>query len=255
VGNKSRQKQLVELITQQRECSIEQLAKQFDVSEMTIRRDLQSLSENGKIIRTHGGATIGERVTFEFEFLNRVQQHQAEKEAIATLAATKITDGQSVMLDSGTTTLALAGQLEAKKGLTVITTSLPIASRLQFCPDVEVLLLGGYVRASSPDLGGAITESNLESLCADVAFIGAHGIDGDGVVYQQTPETGRMAAKMVRAAKQVYVLADSTKYGRVALCKFGRLQDWAGLITDQNIDKAALKILRAAGVQVFTAEV
>ena len=253
MGNKNREKRLIELITKHGECSIEQLASQFSVSEMTIRRNLQALSENGKIIRTHGGATMGERGSFEFEFLNRVQQQQAEKEAIAKLAATKIADGQSVMLDSGTTTLALAGQLQDKRGLTVITTSLPIASRLQFTPQVEVLLLGGYVRASSPDLAGALTETNLESLCADLAFIGVHGIDHDGVAYQQSPEIGRMLSKMVHAAKQVYVLADSSKFGRVALCKFGRLQDWAGLITDKGIEKSVLTTLRAAGVQVFTA--
>jgi len=154
------------------ECSIEQLMKRFGVSGMTVRRDLQSLADQGKVIRTHGGAAMAERISFEFEFLNRVRENHAAKEAIAASAAAQIKDGESVMLDSGTTTLELAKRLRGRRGLTVITSSLPIAAQLQYDQQIEVLLLGGRLRASSPDLAGALTESNLETLRADAAFLG-----------------------------------------------------------------------------------
>ena len=138
---------------------------------MTVRRDLKSLAERGKVLRTHGGAALAERVSFEFDFLHRLREHQAAKDAIAVAAAAVVEDGESVLLDSGTTTLALAKQLCQKQRLTVVTTSLPIAAQLQYDRHIEVLLLGGYVRPSSPDLVGAMTEANLESLRADVAFL------------------------------------------------------------------------------------
>ena len=172
-----RQKQMCELIAQRGECSIEQLMERFGVSGMTVRRDLQSLADQGKVIRTHGGAAMAERISFEFEFLNRVRENHAAKEAIAAAAAAQIKDGESVMLDSGTTTLELAKRLRGRPGLTVITSSLPIAAQLQYDQQIEVLLLGGRLRASSPDLAGALTESNLETLRADVAFLGADAVD------------------------------------------------------------------------------
>ena len=181
---------------------------------------------------------MAERVNFEFEFLNRVQTHQVAKEAIAVAAAGQINDGQSVLLDSGTTTLALAKQLRKKQGLTVITTSLPIAAELQHDPHIEVLLLGGYIRASSPDLAGALTEANLETVRADVAFLGAQGIDRDGGVYQCTPEVARLLSKMALAAARVFVVADSSKLGKTALCRSGRLQDCTALVTDSAQPRA-----------------
>jgi DeoR family fructose operon transcriptional repressor len=253
MGNLVRQRKLADLIAESGECSIEKLARELGVSDMTIRRDLEVLSRTGKVIRTHGGAVRAERVSFEFEFLKRSEENQSAKEAIAQLAATKVKDGQSVLLDSGTTTLALADQLRGKKDLTVVTTALPIASALQFSPEIEILLLGGYVRASSPDLGGALTESNLETLCADVAFIGTYGIDVKGGVYQNSPEVARLVSKMIKAAKEAYVVADSTKFSKTALCRFGRLQDFAGLITDRGADAKLVSALRKKGAQVFLA--
>ena len=102
MSQETRQKQICELIARRGECSIEELVERFAVSGMTVRRDLQAMADLGKVIRTHGGAALAERVSFEFEFLNRVKEHQAAKEAIAAAATAQIKDGESVMLDSGT---------------------------------------------------------------------------------------------------------------------------------------------------------
>lgn len=251
MGKVTRQKKLSELISRHGECSIELLAQELAVSEMTIRRDLQSLTESGKVIRTHGGAAMGDRVSFEFKFLERSNEHREAKEAIAKLAAEKIGDSHAVLLDSGTTTLAIAEELKSFSGLTVVTTSLPIAARLQFCPDIQVLLLGGYLRESTPDLSGALTESNLSTLRADVAFLGTQGIDAEGRLYQQTPELASLVSKMSATAEAVYVVADSSKLGKTSLCQSGRVQDCAGLITDIDADRKFVKGLVERGAQVF----
>jgi DeoR family transcriptional regulator, fructose operon transcriptional repressor len=248
-----RQKQIFELIAQRGECSIEDLMERFGVSGMTVRRDLQALADQGKVIRTHGGAAMAERISFEFEFLNRVRDNQPAKDAIAQAAVAQIKDGESVMLDSGTTTLELAKRLRGRQRLTVITSSLPIAAQLQYDQGIEVLLLGGRLRASSPDLAGAITESNLETLRADAAFLGADAIDFQGAVYQQSPELARMLTKMAASAGRVYVVADGSKLGKTALWRFGRLADWAALITDASADRSILASLKKAGVRVIKA--
>jgi len=235
------------------ECSVEELAGVLGVSGMTIRRDLQTLAEAGKVIRTHGGAAMAERISFEFDFLKRVKEHEAAKAVIGAAAAALVEDGQSVLLDSGTTTLALLRHLKGKKGLTVITTSLPIASQLQYGQEIAVLLLGGYLRAGSPDLAGALTEANLETLHADVAFIGADGIDARGAVYNQSPEVARMLTKMAEAAGRVYVVADHSKLGRTALWRFGHLKDWAGLVTDAGADRSFLASLQKSGIHIIKA--
>jgi DeoR family transcriptional regulator, fructose operon transcriptional repressor len=253
MSQKARQEYICEIVARRGECSIEEVAERFNVSGMTVRRDLQALAEQGKIIRTHGGAAMAERVSFEFEFLQEVQENRAAKEAIAVAAAAQVKDGESVLLDSGTTTLELAKRLREKQRLTVVTTSLPIAAKLQFDRHIEVLLLGGYVRPSSPDLAGALTEMNLESLRADVAFLGTEAVDLHGAVYQHTPETARLLTKMVVSAGRVFVVADSSKLGKTALWRVGWLRDWAGLITDAGADRSTVAALKKAGVQVMTA--
>jgi DeoR/GlpR family transcriptional regulator of sugar metabolism len=249
----TRQKAICDLLAARGECSIGELVSQLKVSGMTVRRDLQALAAQGKVIRTHGGAAMAARISFEFDFLNRLRCNQPAKAAIATAAAAQIRDGETVLLDSGTTTLELAKRLRGRQRLTVITSSLPIAAQLQFEPQIEVLLLGGRLRASSPDLAGAITEHNLETLRADVAFLGADAIDGQGAVYQESPELARLLAKMAASAGRVLVVADGSKLGKTALWRFGRLADWAALITDSGADRKILASLKHAGVRIIKA--
>lgn len=236
-------------------CTVEFLARETGVSDMTIRRDLKVLSDLGRVVRSHGGATIAERVVFEFQFLERARLHQQQKEEIGVAAAKLVRDGQSILLDSGTTTLALARRLRDRKNITVITTSLPIAAAMQMSAGVDTLLLGGLVRRDSPDLAGAMTESNLESLRADIAIVGADGIDLDGNVYNASLAVGQMLSKMVARAGTVYVVADSTKIGRTQLRQFGNAALWKGLITDSNVDPSHMDALQRAGVNVIVAEV
>jgi DeoR family transcriptional regulator of aga operon len=253
MSQETRQQQIRDQIARQGECAIEELVARFGVSAMTIRRDLQVLADQGKVIRTHGGAAMAERVSFEFEFLKQIQANQPAKQAIAELAAAEIHDGESVMLDSGTTTLELAKRLCAKERLTVITNSLPIAAQLQYARQIEVMLLGGYLRATSPDLAGALTEANLEFLRADAVFLGADGIDRQGGVYQESPQIARILTKMAASAGRVYVVADGSKLGKTALWRFGRLADWSALITDHGADRAFLAALKKSGVRVLKA--
>lgn len=231
------------------ECGVDDLAEQFGVSTMTIRRDLQALADAGRVVRTHGGAAPASRVSFEFRFLERARQLRGEKNAIADKAVEHVQDGMSIMLDSGTTTVAIARKLRRGRNLTVITTSLPIASELYGFDNVRLLLLGGFLQHDSPDLSGALTESNLESLHADIAFVGADGVDEKGNVYNRQSSLGRMIGKMAESSQRVYVVADHTKLGGRALVRFGNLKDYTALITDTG-GKAFARKLKRQGINV-----
>ena len=251
MNQSARQAKITQFIEVDEEVSVPELAKRFDVSEMTIRRDLDSLAEQGRIIRTHGGAAAAGRVSFEFGFLKKRKSLQNEKDEIGRLAAGRISDGQSVILDSGTTTLAVARALRGRRDLTVITSSLPIASELQYQSAINVLLLGGYLRSGSPDLSGGLTERNLDALRVDVAFLGADGVESDGSVYNEAPDIAHMLTRMAASAAVVYVVADHSKLARRALMGYGNVKEWEGLITDSDADPGLVKTLIKTGVQVI----
>jgi len=238
-------------LTAQGEAQVAELSSLLGVSDMTIRRDLDTLALSGKVIRTHGGAALSGRVVFDFQFLERTREQETAKRQIAETAAGLVQDGQSVLLDSGTTTLAVAHALKSKKRLTVITTSLPIASELQGCEHIDLILLGGALRREAPDLIGPLTESNLEQLKADIAFIGADAVDGNGQAYNHSMAVARMLARMATSARQVYVVADSTKIGQTALARFGNLKNWNGLITDRGLAPIQTASLKRAGSTVI----
>ncbi len=253
MSQQARRAQIRRLVASRGECSVGQLAHELGVSGMTVRRDLQVLCADGRLTRTHGGATLGERATFEFAFLDRVNKNREAKTAIARQAAELIGDFRSVMLDGSTTTLAIARQLRGRSGLTVITTSLPAAAELQHEPGVDVLLTGGYVRSASPDLTGSLAEANLELLRAEIAFLGADAVDGRGSVFTNPPDNSAVLLKMIASAQRVYVVADHTKLGHTALRCFGDLTKWAGLITDEACDPEFVDQLRELKIDVIVA--
>jgi DeoR family transcriptional regulator, fructose operon transcriptional repressor len=251
MSHSTRQQEILGILENTDECSIERFAEKFGVSGMTIRRDLETLAKQGRIIRTHGGAVLAAGVNFEFAFLRRTKLNQPQKRAIGQLAAALVGEGQSVLLDSGTTTLAIAERLRTKRRIKVITTSLPIASMLQHNDSIELNLLGGRLRAGSPDLSGALTESNLDLLCADIAFVGADAIDGKGSVFTDSADLPGMLTKMIRSARIAYIVADSTKLGRTAVWRFGDLKQLGGMITDSKAPASFVSGLARLGIKVI----
>lgn len=225
-----------DLLQSQESVSISELARRFNLSEMTIRRDLDNLELTGQVRRTHGGAMPAERMVFEFNFLARRQANRPAKQAIAREAVKLIQPGQRVILDTGTTTLELAHLLRDFSGLTVLTPSLAVASELQFSEGIQTILLGGEIRKGSPDLTGLVAETVLDMFSADIAFQGADGIDNDGGVYTADMRISKVDQKIRQRATKTYCLADSSKVGRPALVRHGYIHEMEGFITDANLD-------------------
>jgi len=236
------------------EVSIDELAGRFRVSGMTIRRDLELLESRGDVIRTHGGAAPAKRLTFEFSFRERQNRNSRQKARIARHAAGHVKDGRVVILDTGTTTLEIARQLMERRNVTVITTSLAIVSALQFAAGVRIVLLGGFLRGGSPDLHGPLTEQNVETFRADVAFMGADAVDLDGNTYADDLQVVNLDRKMAASAARVIVVADSGKFGRTGMCRVFGPGDYDSIVSDSGLGKDVLKRLARKGVHVNIAE-
>ncbi len=227
------------------------MARRFEVSQMTIRRDLNALEESGLAIRCYGGAMPAQRITFEFAFDERRRRHLAEKERIGREAAGRVEGGWKVFLDTGTTTLQVARALSTSGvPCTAVTSSLVIASELWGSADVELMLVGGRVREGSPDLVGPATELLLRKLSADIAFLGSDGIDPERGFFAGDVETARVAERMVEGARRAVVVADRSKLGVPAAARYARCEDIRELITDRDAAPGAVEDLQSRGVRV-----
>lgn len=248
----ARQAHIRELLSRQPGVSISTLARDFEVSEMTIRRDLTALEGRTHIERTHGGAVLSQRMILEFDYREKRARNSAAKVAIAAEARKLVKSGYRVILDTGTTTLELACLLRDARDLTVITASLAVASELQHSAGVEVILLGGVIRRGSPDLTGPATEHCLDLFAADIVFQGADGIGLDGRIYNSDLRLARVDKHMRQVAERCCVLADHSKIGVTALACSGSLADADILITSEGAPSDILRRFGRLGVRVIS---
>jgi len=236
-------------LSQHTHATVSDLARVLECSEMTVRRDLDRLAAGGAVQRIHGGASVSRMVRLEFTLAAKADEHAAEKSAIARAAAKLIGPGERVIIDIGTTALALARELRAHQGVSVVTPSLAVVSALLAVPGVECILLGGTVRESAPDLHGPLLEDNLSRMHTDWAFVGCDGLSVSGGLTAADPRTARSTALMLACAAKVALLADYSKARSDAFIGFAKLEDLDYLITDKRMPAEILRAARAAGVQ------
>lgn len=213
------------------------LAAEFAVSDMTIRRDLDILADDGVVRKVHGGAVlVGERAV-EIGFERKRQFAAAEKRAIASRARRLVAPGAAVALSAGTTTWYLAHELAGIDDLTVVTNSTNVATQLHRLgvPGQRIVLTGGVFRTPSDALTGPIADAALRSLNVDVLFLGAHGIDAEAGLTTPNLAEAQTDRTMIQQARQVVVVADHTKWGVVGLASFAPLSAVDVLVTDTGL--------------------
>jgi len=232
--------------------SVTKTAEALGVSAMTIRRDLKVLDESGDAIRCYGGAVVSERITFEFEFDERHQCNLEEKKRIGSATVGHIQPGQTIMLDTGTTTLEVAKAL-VKQDIpcTVITSSLVIASVLWGWERIDLMLVGGQVRHRSPDLVGPAAEIILDRLTADIAILGADAIDPARGCFSADLAGASVEEKMAAGARKIIVVADHTKFGRTGTARYLPMKKVDLLITGKGADSKIVRGLRRKGISVY----
>lgn len=232
--------------------TVASLASQHGVVESTIRRDLAVLEGQGLIERTYGGAFAG--LGYEPDVTERERLARNEKIAIALEAASLVSDGDTVILDSGTTCTALARHLRARRGLTVITSGFPVAECLTSADDVEVILLGGSLRRQSRGTVGPVAESALRGMTARVAFLGADGVVAERGICEASPSQVALKTLMVAQVREVVVLADSSKLGRSPSHFWMPLESPWTLITDSGADAEQVDRFESGGCEVIRAD-
>lgn len=231
------------------EASVHDLARITNVSPSTVRRDLNSLSEEGLLRRVRGGGSVEPD---EMPFQVVATQSSPAKERIAVRAAELVSDGDVVILDIGTTTALLARQLRGKT-VTVITSSIAVLDELRNDGDIELILLGGVLRRSYQSLVGSLTEDALSQLRATTSFLGTSGIQSDGTVMDSTGIEVPVKRAILSASPRTVLLADETKFpgsGILSVCPPARIHT---LVTSADAQHATLEEFRQAGSTVIVA--
>ncbi len=232
--------------------SVPELAEMFGVSLATVRRDLQLLEEQRLIERTHGGA-VAAPVAHELPVRYRTGQQRSEKRDIARVAVSRVPVGAVVGLTGGSTTTEVARQLAVRESLSVVTNALNIAAELAMRPKFKVVVPGGVARPQSYELVGLWSDQALRVLNIGVAVVGVDGVDADGGLTTHDEVEAQTNAALLARARQVIVVADASKLGRVHLARIAGLDEVDEVITDSSADPDEVRRLRAAGVTVTVA--
>jgi DeoR/GlpR family transcriptional regulator of sugar metabolism len=225
------------------------LADEFGVSEMTVRRDLHALARDGRLERVRGGALS---VDSERPFSEIVVERLEAKDRIGRAAAALVEDGQTVMLDIGTTTLQVARHLRGRS-LTVVTTNLAVYEELLPEPGIELVLPGGVVRRNYLSLVGMLAEDTLRRLRADIAFLGTSGIDAELAVWDTTMIEVPIKRAMIAASKRTILVADAAKFDMDAMVRVCEASELDAIVTDERVPATRRRALDRVGVEVIVA--
>jgi DeoR/GlpR family transcriptional regulator of sugar metabolism len=249
-----RRLKIFELLKEDGSAKVIRLARIFKVTDVTIRQDLEKLEQEGLIIREHGGAFLKNMEDNVRSFVPLNTDNMDKKTAIGKKAASLIENGDTIILDSGSTTTEIAKQMLGKKGLTVITNALNIALLLGADPAIEVMVTGGEFKPPTLSLTGQKAADFLENIHVDKLFLATAGISlRSGLTYPSISDITVKKA-MIEAADVTYLVADSTKIGKNSLASLGALSLIDYLITDPDIDPKHLEIFTENEVEVILAK-
>ncbi len=231
--------------------SVSELTLLFGVSRETIRRDLRFLAEQGRLAVVHGGAA--RREASEPALDQRASENAHGKAAIGRLAASFVEDGMVVLLDSGTTTLAVARALVGRRNLTVCTNSLAIAQLLCRVPGTRVHMLGGEIDPNDEATSGIDTLEAIGRFRVDVAFIGVGGLSGEGEITDYSRVGAEQRGRMIATARAAYFVVDHTKFGRLTPVRIPNPRGAAGVIVDAPPPAGTIAALADRGLRLIDA--
>lgn len=229
-----RQHALLEHVRNAGSATVDALARQFDVTQQTIRRDVLAMEEGGLLARFHGGVRLPGGAE-NLAYAKRKTLLSEEKQAIAALLARHIPDRSSIFLNLGTTTEAVAQALHRHQGLRVVTNNLNVAALMCDFPDAEVVVAGGVVRPRDRGITGEQTIEVVRQYNVDFAVIGVSSIDLDGTLREFDHREVRVTQAIMAQSRHVMLVADHSKFGRPALVRLGHLRDIDSLFTDQPL--------------------
>jgi DeoR family transcriptional regulator of aga operon len=249
-----RRRLIVEQIEQQGRATVEQLVERFGISAVTIRADLEALARSGAITRSHGGALPAVPASqLDTPLTVKETRYLAQKRRIGQAAAKLVRDGETIILDSGSTTVEIARQIRQQKweSLTVITNALNIALELSGLPAVRVMMLGGLLRQTSYSLAGPDAEQALARLSADRLFLGVDGLDPEVGVTTPDPQEATLNALMVRVSRETVAVLDASKFGQRSLSVIAPVSSLDLVISDTAASAEYIGALQKQGVRTL----
>ena len=248
----TRRGEILSLLVEHGRLTVDEIAARFGVTGMTVRRDLVVLEEEGVLTRTHGGCVLRMPTVRELPFREKERLHRVEKEAVARAAAARIPDGADLYLDTGTTCAMIAQLLPGfRSNLRIFTNNLPAALDLFGTEEIEVVVPGGILGRSSPDLSGAYGIERIAKLRFDLAVVGADAVDlGNGEFFAADIATAALSEAAQSRAGRTLLCADASKFGKRALASAGRLSGGLTLITDRLPAGIRRKSIESFGAEV-----
>jgi DeoR/GlpR family transcriptional regulator of sugar metabolism len=247
---KSRQKEILEMLNETEKVLISDLSTHFEVSEMTLRRDLDILAQKGVLKRIRGGAIKINQGSYEIPFEMRYEKDFEAKSKISKKAASMIRDGETVVIDTGTTALAVAEELKDRNNLTILTSSLRVAWLLADRPNINLIVLGGIVRKGERSLVGDIFESVYDNFFPDTFIMGIGGIDAESGFTEFNIDDAKIKKKAIKASDRTIVVADENKVGKIAFAKVASIDDVDTLITNKPVNMEKINRLRNNDITV-----
>ena len=247
-----RRQRLILLVESRGVARLEELSGALGVSQATVRRDLNAIAASGRLRRVHGGAVAADQRPDEPHFDVKAAAATAEKQRIAARAVELLSADDTIYLDSGSTVLAVARLLHGWSRLTVVTNSLPVATEL-VGRGPRLIMVGGELRATSRAIVGPVTRHLLDDLHLDRALMGTFALSLEDGLTTTDPSEAYTKELVVARAREVILLADSTKMGGRSFVRAGRLEDVDILVTDVGIDARTARSLTRRGVRVITA--
>ncbi len=249
-----RHQEILKQLKEEGRINILEFSSRTGVSAVTIRKDLKALEDMNLLFRTRGGASLVNPYTMERSIHEKALIHAEQKQQIARAALSLVAGHESVLIGSGTTVFEVARQLYPSRPLTVITPAAKVTLELSNRANIELIQLGGAGRPKSAAVVGPVAEMALQMMSCNLLFMGVDGIDlGFGLSTTNFNEAS-LSAKMVEAAEQVIVLADSSKFNRRGLAKICNLDQIDYIVTDAGVPDKILKKLQEFGVRVVVAE-
>lgn len=239
---------ILEKVHENKKVIVSELSKKFDVSEETIRRDLDKLEEDGHVIKSYGGAILNEKGSIDLPFNIRWKANPQGKQKIAECISREIEDGDHIILDASTTAVFIAKNSKQKRHLTVITNSIEILLELSDVSGWDIIATGGLLKAGSMSLLGKRAADGISSYHVDKVFFSCKGIDMEQGVTDGNDETAGIKQNMIAAADRVYLAVDSTKFGKTALSKICSLSKVDVIVTDKRPADDWIKRFEEMGV-------
>ncbi|MEC6814577.1 transcriptional repressor AgaR [Photobacterium toruni] len=249
-----RRMEIVNVVNLEGKARVEDLAEKFNVSSVTIRSDLSFLEKNGYVVRSHGAAIPNSGVIAELTIHEKRRHNAGVKSLLGQAAAKLIHHGDTVILDSGTTTREIAASLKSMENVVVMTNGLDVAMELASAPGVEVLMSGGVLRKEALSFSGSQAEAGLKNFCFDKVFLGVDGFDLRAGITTHSEQEASLNRLMCEISEQVIAVADSTKFGKRSchmIREFGNIDI---LVTDAGIPEDYLAGLREMKVEVIIVE-